>query len=167
MSRFGLTLAAAAFLLMPKLASATVYTFADTESSALSPLPVSYSFSLDTATAVVSGSVTNFNNVTIFENGVASSGNTVGASFATDLSSPFFFLIDTSAQPFYAGSGTNLAFNPGSFAIADGATDGEGMLTISAVAVPAVPEPATWTLLCTGLTMLAAGRFSLRSNQSR
>ena len=139
--------------LLPGRALATVYTFHDTETSALSPTPANFTFSLDTAAASVGPNGTSFRNVIIDCNGTLVAGNTVAASFTTNLASPLFFLIDTSALPFYSGSGTAIAFNTGTFAIADGATEGEGILTISATALSPTPEPATWTLFCAGLGM--------------
>ena len=167
MGRCETVLLAAAMTLLPRVAAATVFNFYDTETSALSPTPQSFMFSLDTATAVGDASGTTFNNVSITDNGATISGNTIGASFTTYLSSPLFFLIDTGLQPFYSGVGTGITFNVGSFPVADGATDGEGTLTISAGTAPPVPEPATWTLLLTGCsTLAAAGRFSRRSHSS-
>ena len=158
MWRFGIVIAAAAMILSSGLASATVYTFQDTETSALSSSPVSFDFSLDTATAGVSAGGATFDDVAIDENGTASEGNSVVASFTTDLSSgSLFFWVDTSTEPFYSGSGTGIAFNTGTFAIADGLTDGEGTLTISAGAVSATPEPATWMLLLSGGAVAAVG----------
>ena len=161
MRRFGVVLTIGWMMALPVAASATVYTFQDMETSALSPLPVSFSFSLDTALAeVTNGNDATFSNVAITQNGTTVAGNTVGASFGTNLSSPLFFLIDTSTTPFYSGLGTGIVFNTGSFAIADGATDGEGTLTISSDAVAPTPEPATWALLLTGcaLTVVAGSR---------
>ena len=165
MRRFGLVVAIASMALLPEMALATVYGFQDTETSGLSPVPVSFTFSLDTATAGNSGDATSFNNVAISENGVLSSGNTVDASFATNLSSPLFFFVDTALQPFYSGSGTSISFNPGTFAIADGATDAEGTLTISAASASAVPEPATWALLFAGIAITAVLRLSRTSSK--
>ncbi len=163
MLRSGLLLAISSMMLLPTMASATVYTFQATETSALSPSPVDFSFVLNTATAVGNASGTTFNDVAIDENGTVTTGNSVGASFTTDLSSPLFFWIDTSVPlvPFYSGSGTGLTFNTGTFAIADGLTDGEGTLTLSGGPASPTPEPESWVLLCTGGAMaLAAGRFS-------
>ena len=168
MWRFSIAVLAASMTLLPKTASATAYNFSATEMSALSPSPVSFTFSLDTTTANLTGNSTAFNNVSIRENGTLFSGNSVAASFATDLSSPLFFFVDTSLENFYSGSGTNITFNTGTFAIADGATDGEGTLTISSVPVSPVPEPTTWTLLFTGLAMIfAALRFKRSSEAGR
>ena len=164
MWHFRTILAAASVTLSPYVASATVFNFHDTETSALSLSPVSFSFSLDTATATPNGASTTFNGVLIDENGTLTPRNSVGASYTTNLSSPLFFLVDTSSLPFYSGSGTGIRFNTGTFAIADGATDGEGILTISANTTSPVPEPATWDLLLTGGAIAAAaGRFSRRS----
>ena len=141
------------------------YDFHAVETSALSPSPVTFMFSLDTATAYVgpSGS-TNFNNVSITENGTEIPGNTIGAQYGTDLGGPLFFLIDTSSQPFYTGSGTGITFNASTFRIADGATDGEGTLTISTSMSSPIPEPATWSLLLTGCSAAASvRRISRRS----
>ncbi len=167
MWRIGIVLMTGVLALSPKTAFATVYTFQDTESSALSVTPVSFSFSLDTATATttttVNGSSTIFSNVVITDNGTSSSGNSAAASFTTDLASPLFFWVDTSLMPFYSGSGTGIVFNTGTFAIADGATDGEGTLIISsgsAGPVSVTPEPAPWLLLLTGGTMIPAFRIS-------
>ena len=168
MWRFSIVVLAASITLLPKTASATAYSFSATETSALSPSPVSFTFSLDTTTANLTGSGTAFNNVSIRENGTLFSGNSVGASFTTNLSSPLFFFVDTSLGPFYSGSGTNIIFNVGTFAIADGETDGEGTLTISAVPVSPVPEPTAWVLLFTGLAMtFAALRFKRSSEAGR
>ena len=171
MWRFVIATMATAMALSPSLASATVYTFQDTETSALSSSPVSFSFTLDTATAAASGSgitlATLFNGVSIEENGIPTSGS-VDATFTTDLSSPLFFWVDTSLEPFYAGSGTGIAFNTGTFAIADGLTDGEGTLTISASPVAPTPEPAPWLLLLTGAAgAVTASRLSRRSRAIR
>ena len=166
MLRFGIVLAAASMTLLPMSASATVYNFQDTETSALSPSPVSFSFSLDTATAAGSSTGTTFNNITINENGTLFSGDSVEATFTTDLGSPLFFLIDTGSEPFYSGSGTGITFNVGTFPIANGAKDGEGTLTISANSVSPVPEPATWTLLLVGGVAAGITRgFSRRSSK--
>ena len=159
MSRFRMLVALASMTLLPCMARATVYDFHDTETSALSPLPVTFTFSLDTATAGSGGGATSFSNVSINENGTVFTGNTVGATFTTNLSSPLFFLIDTSSEAFYSGSGTSIVFDVGAFYIADGATDGEGTLTISARPASAVPEPATWTLLFVGVALAAALRL--------
>ena len=150
--------------LLPNVASATVYNFNATETSALSPGPVTFSFSLDTTMAQANAGTTSFSNVSISENGTAFPGNTISAQFGTDLASPLFFLIDTSPDPFYTGSGTGITFNTATFAIADGATDGEGTLTISTGPSSPTPEPATWTLLLTGGAAAAsARRFAWRS----
>ena len=163
MTRIGLVAAAAFMMLLPKVASATTYTFHDTESSALSSSPVSFDFSLDTttATAVADGGAS-FSDITIEENGTPISGNTVAATFTTNLSSSLFFLIDTGSEPFYSGAGTGITFHPGTFVIADGFTDGEGTLTVSDASLSPVPEPATWTLLLAGI---AAGAVFLRFSQ--
>ncbi len=161
MSQSVFILAAHLMTLLPKVASATVYNFNATEMSALSPVPVSFVFSLDTSTAYVDSGVTMFNNIRIDENGTTSFGNTVGAQYGTDLGSPLFFLIDTGLQPFYLGSGPGITFNVGSFPIADGATDGEGTVNISAGNTSPVPEPATWTLLLTGSAAAGAARLKL------
>ncbi len=161
----GWMVAAACLTLAPQLASATVYSFQDTEVSALSPSPVTFAFSLDTATALASASGTTFNGVTIDENGTTSAGNSLEASFTTDLASSLFFWVDTSTTPFYTGTGTGLTFNTGTFAIADGLTDGEGTLTItsaSSTPVSPTPEPATWMLLLTGGAMAVVARRSVR-----
>jgi hypothetical protein len=165
MWRSGIMIAAALLTLLPTVASATVYTFHDTESSALSPSPVIYTFSLDTTVAVGSAGGATFNNVVIDENGAPSSGNSIGATFGTYLGSPLFFLIDTSLEPFYSGSGTGINFNAGTFSIADGATDGEGILTISANAVSPAPEPASWTLMLTGGALAAAAGCFYRKSK--
>ena len=164
---FRLAMAIAAMTLIPKLASATTYNFQATETSALSPSPVSFTFSLDTSTAYLSptGSTT-FLNVPVEENSATFPGNTVDAEFGTDLSSPLFFLIDTSSTPFTSGSGAAIIFNIGSFAIADGATDGEGTLQISSTPAAPTPEPSTWILLLTGSAAPAfARRLSWRSRE--
>ncbi len=167
MWRSRLIIAAAFMALLPKVASATVYSFHDIETSALSSSPVSFTFSLDTATAVSTVSGTVFTDISIDENGTNSSGNSIAASFTTDLGSPRFFLIDTGSEPFYSGSGSGITFNIGSFSIADGFTDGEGTLNIAAGAASPVPEPATWTLLLAGcLTVAAAHRFSRKWSSS-
>ena len=164
MWRSRIVLAAALMTLLSGVASATVYTFQSTDTSALSPNPVSFSFSLDTATAVSSGNGATFNNVSIIRNGVSSSGNSITAAFGTEIESPLFALIDTSSlmEPFYSGAGSGIVFNLATFAIAEGFTDGEGTLTIASNAVSPVPEPATWTLLLTG-GAIAAAWFSRRS----
>ncbi len=160
MWRFPMVVLAASMMLLPKTASATAYSFSATETSALSSSPVNFTFSLDTTTATSTANGTAFNNVSIRENGTLFSGDSIGASFTTNLSSPLFFFVDTSLGPFYSGSGTNLVFHVGTFAIADGYTDGEGTLTVSADPVSPVPEPTAWTLLFTGLAMtFAALRF--------
>lgn len=155
MSSLRLALAAAALTLLPTFASATSYSFQATEMSALSPSSVTFTFSLDTATASLSPSGgTLFNNVSITENGMTVAGNNVFAQYGTDLGSTLFFFIDTSLQPFFTGSGTEISFNIGTFAIADGATDGEGTLQISSNASPApsaTPEPSSLALLGTGV----------------
>ena len=150
-------LAAITAILLPNLASATVYEFHSTETSALSSSPTSFDFALDTTLASVAGGATSFSNITISKNGVPAPGNTVQASFTTDIASPLFFLVDTSLVPFYSGTGVNIAFNPGTFAIADGLTDGEGTLAISS---PSVPEPPAWALVSSGIALLgvALGR---------
>lgn len=135
--------------------------------SALSPSPVDFSFALHSATAVCSASGTAFNDIVIDENGTFVSGNSIGATSQTTLSSPLFFWIDTSLEPLYSGSGTGITFNPGTFAIVDGATDGEGTLAISANSTSPTPEAATWALLLTGAAMaLAAGRFTRSSRRT-
>ena len=160
MSRFRMLVAVASMTLLPSMALATVYDFHDTETSALSPSPVSFTFSLDTATAGSGGGGTVFSNVSINENGTVFPGNSVGATFTTNLSSPLFFFVDTGSEPFYSGSGTSITFNVGTFSIANGATDGEGKLSISAASAAPVPEPATWTLLFAGVALAAALRFA-------
>lgn len=165
MWRISIAVLAASMTLLPNTASAAAYSFSATEMSALSPSPVSFTFSLDTTTANLTANGTTFNNVSITENGTLFPGKSVGASFTTDVSSPLFFFVDTSLQPFYSGSGTGITFNTGTFAIADGLTDGEGTLTISAAPVSPVPEPAPWTLLFTGLAMTAAALHSSRSSK--
>ena len=168
MWRFRMALAVAAMTFSPKLASATTYEFQVTETSALSSSPVSFTFSLDTSTAYLSPSgFTNFQSISIEENRAAFPGNTVEAQFGTDLSSPLFFFIDTSSIPFTFGSDTAIVFNIGRFAIADGATDGEGALQISSSPVSPTPEPSTWILLLTGCAALASPRLSsVRSRES-
>ena len=164
-----LAIAIAAMTLTPRLASATTYNFQATETSALSPSPVSFTFSLDTSTAYLSRTdSTTFPNVAIEENTATFPGNTVDDEFGTDLSSPLFFLIDTSSTPFTSGSGTAISFNIGSFAIADGATDGEGTLQISNTPAVPTPEPSTWILLLTGCAPPAsARRFSWMRRERR
>ncbi len=158
MWRLGIAIAALLTTLLPKVASATVYTFHDTETSALSPSPVTFTFSLDTASAVVAAGGATFQNVSINENGTLFPGDSIGASFTTDLSSPLFFWIDTGLTAFYAGSGTGIVFNVGTFPIADGLTDGEGTLIVSAGTASPVPEPASWTLLLAGCSTAVAAR---------
>ena len=150
MPRYGMLVATALMTLLPKLAHGTTFNFNATETSALSPVPVNFTFALDTAAAERGAGGTVFDNVTIGENGTLVPGNSVGASFGTYLSSPLFFLIDTDSSPFYTGAGSGLVFNVGTFKIADGATDGEGTLSISEASASAVPEPATWVLLFGG-----------------
>ncbi len=137
-------------MVLPRLAAATTYNFSASEVSALSPSPVSFAFALDTATAAVRANGATFSDITIMENGTPVTANSVGAQYGTDLSSPLFFWIDTSLTPFYSVAGADLVFNTGTFAIADGATDGEGTLVISQAGNSAVPEPATWGLLFAG-----------------
>ncbi len=164
-THLGYLIAGACLTLAPQFASATVYSFQSTDVSALSSSPVVDAFSLDTATAVASANGTTFSGVMIEQNGTNFANNAVQASFTTDLASPLFFLVDTSNTPFYSGSGTGLTFNTGTFAIADGLTDGEGTLTISSVPstpVSPTPEPATWMLLLTGGAAVVASRRSLR-----
>ena len=167
MKRFRWSIAVGALALLPLLASATPFTFQETETSALSPSPVSFTFSLDTSTASLTptGS-TVFNNVLIVENGTNIPGNTIGTEYGTDLFSPLFFWIDTSLTPFTSGSGSGITFNIGSFSLADGATDGEGTLQISSPVSP-TPEPSTWILLLTGLATIALVRRSGWSPRSR
>ncbi len=163
MWRFRIVIVAAALILSSRLASATVYTFQDTETSALSPSPVSFDFSLSTETAGASAGGATFNDVAIDENGTSSAANSVVASFTTNLSSgSLFFWVDTSTEPFYSGSGNGIVFNTDTFAIADGLTDGEGTLTISAGAVSATPEPATWVLFLSGGAVAAVAGCASR-----
>ena len=150
MPRVGMLFATALMTLLPKMALGTTFSFNATETSALSPVPVNFTFALDTAAAENSAGGTVFDNIAIDENGTLIAGNSVGASSTTYLSSPLFFFVDTDSKPFYSGTGSSLLFNVGMFAIADGATDGEGTLAISEVSASAVPEPAPWMLLFAG-----------------
>ena len=154
------TIAAMAASALPAPALATVYDFQSTETSALSPSPVSFAFSLNTSEAVFSAGATNFNNVSIDENGASIPGNTVGIPFDTNISSPLFFLVDTATTPFSSGTGPAITFNTGTFAIADGATDGEGHLTISSI-----PEPSTVSLMAAGLSMIGGMLFYRRRRE--
>ncbi len=141
--------ATAALTFLPALASASIYDFKSTETSALGN--PAYSFALDTSQAHDSGGVTSFTNVTIDKNGVPDAGNTVTLVSSDEVASPLFFFIDTDVpnpKPFYSGSGTTTTFNVRTFSIADGFTDGEGSLVISAATVP---EPGTWLLMLVGL----------------
>ena len=159
MVRSGMIIAAALTVSSPGIASATAYTFSATETSALSLSPETFAFSLDTATAGSSPGGGSFSNVAIIANGTPVSGTVVTASFTTDLASPLFFFIDTSAVPFYSGTGSGITFNTRTFAIADGLTDGEGTLTVAAASASAVPEPATWALLLAGFAIMAAASW--------
>ena len=165
MYRSGIMIAAALTVASPRIASATAYDFSAVETSALSASPETFSFSLDTATAGASSGGASFSNVTITENGRPIVGNTLTASFTTNLASPLFFFVDTSPStvPFYTGTGSGIVFNTGSFAIAEGLTEGEGTLTIAAASDSAVPEPATWAVLLAGLALMAAGRGIYRA----
>ncbi len=140
-------------------ALASVYNFQATETSALSPSTTTFDFSLDTSGATFAAGTTTFNGVAISENGTTFPNNIVGTSFNTNLSSPLFFFVDTDPTmlSFSSGTGSGIVFNTGTFAIADGATDGEGTLTISAspTASP-VPEPSTWSLMIVGIGMAGA-----------
>ena len=136
---------------LPSSAFAAVYDFSSTETSALgSP---SYSFNIDTSTGVANGGVTMFSNVTIDDSGVSSSGNIVTFASPTELGSSSFFFIDTDTptKDFGAGAGPAVIFNPGTYKIADGETDGEGSLVISQAGVSAAPEPSTWFLMFAGI----------------
>ena len=167
--RLGMIVAAGAITLLPRIASATVYNFQSTESSALSS-STSFSFSLNTAAAVINANGTGFNNITITKNGTSISGNSVEATFTTSLGSGrLFFFTDTNTPtlPFYSGSGTDISFDSGTFEIADGLTDGEGTLTIAAVPISAVPEPATWAVLFAGVFTAGAGLQLSRARQGR
>lgn len=155
--------AAATLLALPQLAAAEVFSFHSTETSALGS-PV-YDFSLDTSKATVAAEGFNFADVTISKDGVATTGNSVGAAYGTNISSPLFFYVDTdpSSKPFYTLDSNGLVFNTGAFSIADGNTDGEGTLTISGSPVSAAPEPGAWTLLIAGVACMGAAlRFSRR-----
>ena len=147
------------------VAAAAIYTFDATETSALSPSPVAFNFSVDTASAFVNGVATSFNDVTISKNGVPSMGNTVNATYTTSLASPLFYLIDTDTRPFYSGIGAAIRFHQGSFAVADGATDGEGTLTISGTS--AVPEPAAWGFMIIGIATVGVRVRNTRYRQAQ
>ena len=163
MHRSGMMVAAALTMASPGIASATAYTFSEAEISALGS--ETFTFSLDTATAGNSSGGASFSNITITANGRPSAGQTVTASFTTNLSSgSLFFLVDTSTTPFYTGTGTGITFNTGTFAIADGLTDGEGTLTVAAAAP--VPEPATWAVLLGGLAVATAAGIARRARWS-
>ena len=159
--------AAACALLLPRVALADVFDFHSVEISALgSP---TFDFSLDTASAVSTTSGFSFSDVTILKDGTASTGNTVGAAYGVNLSSPSFFLVNTdpSGTPFYLVNGSHLSFNSGTFAIADGATDGEGTLTITNSTVSAAPEPSAWILMIIGVGLAGAGlRFGRRRREA-
>lgn len=146
-------LAAACLLVAPSSAFAAVYDFTSTETSALGN--PTYSFALDTATAML-GSMgsTVFSNVTIDNSGVSDPGQTVTLTSPETLASSLFFLLDTDVpgpKPFATGTGSSVAFIPGRYVIADGATDGEGILTISQASVSAAPEPSAWSLMIAGV----------------
>ncbi len=160
-------IAAAALAALTHVASATIYNFNATETSALSPSPVTFSFSLDTATASLTpAGATTFSNISITEDGKTIAKNTIGAEFGTNISSPLFFWIDTGLNSFYTGSGTGIAFNLASFPIADGVTDGEGTLKITSTAPAPTPEPASWVLLLTGCTAAASVRRFFRVDRA-
>ena len=147
MTRLGLILAATIAAALPLRAAATVYSFAETDTGGLGA--EAFDFSLDTATGVLQpdGTTTTFAPVTILSSGTAVLDQTVFTQYGTAIGSPLFYLIDTdpSMRPFSTGDGSDVAFNTGRFAIAQGGTDGEGFLTISAA-----PEPSAWALLIAG-----------------
>lgn len=140
-------------------ALASVYNFQATETSALSPSATMFNFSLDTSVATLVAGTTNFGGVAISKNGTTVPNNTVGIPFNTNISSPLFFFVDTdpTMHSFSSGTGSGIVFNTGTFAIADGATDGEGTLTISAIPTASpVPEPSTWSLMIIGIGVAGA-----------
>lgn len=140
--------------LIPGHAFASVYNFQSTETSALSSSPTTFNFSLDTSGAIFGAGTTSFSDVAITENGTQSLNNTVSVPFDTNISSPLFFFVDTdpTTLAFSSGTGSGITFNTGTFAIADGFTEGEGTLTVSNVStVSAVPEPSTWSLMLVGV----------------
>ena len=143
---------AAAVVVLPSSAFAAVYNFSSTETSAIGN--PTYTFAIDTATGVESGGATSFSGVTIAVNGAKSTGNTISFPSPTELGSSLFFFIDTDVpgpKSFGMGSGASVTFDPGTFSIADGFTEGEGTLTISEAAVSAAPEPSAWLLMITGV----------------
>ncbi len=144
--------AAACLVPLPGSAFAAIYDFKSTESSALGN--PAFNFALDTSIAVDTGGGTSFSGVTIDDSGVRTTGNTVSLVTSTELASSLFFFVDTDVpgpKLFSVGSGTDITFNPGTFSIADGFTDGEGTLTITNTSVSAVPEPPTWLLMIAGI----------------
>ncbi len=147
-----LLVATACTALLPGCAFAAIYDFQSNEISALGDF--TYSFALNTADAAVDGTGTSFSGVTIDDSGTLMTGATVTLLAPTELSGPSFFFIDTdkpAPEPFGQGAGTNISFNPGSFTIADGFTDGEGVVDISNTSVSAAPEPTTWLLMFAGV----------------
>ena len=152
MRNFWLVSAIAAGIVLPGSALAKVYDFHSTETSAVGN--PTFSFSLDTTQAEEISGVTSFSDVTIYEDGVKMLDNTISLPSSSTIASPLFFLIDTDTpvtKSFDAGSGADVTFNIGTFTIADGNTDGEGTLTISAA-----PEPGAWALMVAGLGVVGA-----------
>ena len=143
MRRHRLFQAAAGLTFLPAIACAAVYDFKSTEVSALGD--PTFSFVLDTSSAVSANNSTSFPGVTIDESGTKVFGNTITLVSPTELASPLFFFIDTDLpgpKAFGDGSGPTIKFNVGSFTIADGFTDGEGTLSIAEAPASAAPEPA-------------------------
>ncbi len=140
---------------LPLCASAKIYDFTSSESSALGN--PTFSFVLNTVDAVAAGGGTSFPGVTIDKNGAEIPGNVITLISPFELASPFFFFVDTDVpgpKAFGEGAGPGMIFNVGSFSIADGFTDGEGTLIISEASSSAAPEPATWLMLLTGFAAI-------------
>ena len=149
-----LTAALLCAVLVPTGAFAAVYDFTSNEVSAIGD--PSFNFQLDTALGVKSNDGATFSDVTIHDDGVASTGNTVSFASPTQLGSPLFFFSDTDVpgpKAFGSGTGTDVTFNVGSYKIADGFTEGAGALTISESGVSGAPEPSTWLLLFAGIAV--------------
>ena len=166
MRKLWLIAAVASIAVVPEIAFSAVYDFSSTETSALGD--PAYTFSLDTSKAVLANGVTSFSGVTIDDSGTTSTGNTISLVSPTTISGPSFFFIDTDVptpKPLFSGSGTDTVFNTGSFSIADGFTEGEGVLTISEGSVSAAPEPNNWLLMFAGVggigLMLRRAKYAL------
>ena len=127
--------------------------------------PATYQAVVDTADAVDTSSGTTFREAEISRGGAVLPASALSVLYGTNIASNYFFLIDTDTptRDFYTGSGTDVRFNVGSYSIADGATDGEGRLTISDTSISAAPEPGTWGLMLAGVALLGATlRFGRR-----